>query len=1216
MEHKKIIKTNQNPNHRLFYTKVFPASKKWWHQLTRNTNQRKPTLINISESSRNVWQILFFVMAIKLSSANPFPISDSSVPNVDFSYISPSSLTLPNQTLWLGFLPAMLLGGGGKRSAGALTTAIEDVNQRKEFVRNGIKLGFCYYDAKGNSLAALKAMTELYMKGVSAFIGPEGTCNYEAALATAWNIPLISYKCSEEVQMKQNHLLTFARTQPSTSKVSESIIALLQHYQWFQFVIVVGSRPIWQETADALTKLAAKNNFTVRDVVHFDEPYISGGGVRKIVMETYENTHSDHHALTEFVRTLKSMGLTDSGDYVTIGVNDQPDDPTKRIKYFIFEPFETKESLTMNEIKAFQSVLIMAPRGPSNPNWDSFLERTRQNLGREPFHVPSLPFKKNPISIHAAYLYDAIQVYSRAILESFLEGRNISDGKLITSKIRSRSFESIQGYSVYIDEDGDAKGNYTVLSLQKDVSKPFHMFLDQVGSFEMTSKESGTPKYRPLRDIWWVKGKKPTGEPECGFDGIKCIAKIDWLVVVVCSVVTTLVFMIGILAVRHYSYEKKLERLLWKINFKDIVFLTSPDDVMELPNKSSLKKSMTRWSFLQPNTNSGATPSNAKPFYKGQQVSVKFIGKKSVELTRAMKRRMQLLKEMQHENINRFIGACVDPPNCCIVRQYCARNLGELLHNKDIRLDNMFISSLVADLIKGMLYIHDSDIICHGNLKPSNCLVDARWVLQITDFGVNTLGEVEECCLESMEDEKYYNRLLYTAPELLRSACRNLNGTQKGDSYSFALILYEIHTRHGPWESTNLPKCELIKQLQHHKVGQAPMRPNTQGLSMDENVVRCMEDCWRENPEERLEFRSIKFRLKLFVQDQKPNIYDHIMGLMEKHAENLEILVAQRTIELEEEKKRSENLLMRMLPRSVAESLKIGSPVIPEQYESVTIYFSDIAGFTSLSALSTPLQVVDLLNDLYTCFDSIIGDYSVYKVETIGDAYMVVSGLPERNGDMHAGEIASMSIHLLSAIKHFKIRHRPHERIKLRIGIHSGSCVAGVVGHRMPRYCLFGDTVNTASRMESTGVALKIHCSEKTFLLLQKLGGYHCKPRGHIDIKGKGQMYTYFLVGEDQRYRLRRLNECVKEPLNGITLTKSCSSSKLIRMLSEQNDANMDFLDDNDDVFFTYGQDADDSENLNLLPSLTKFTGRSVSSSSSSSQSGKPLIHYQLPSEH
>lgn len=244
----------------------------------------------------------------------------------------------------------------------------------------------------------------------------------------------------------------------------------------------------------------------------------------------------------------------------------------------------------------------------------------------------------------------------------------------------------------------------------------------------------------------------------------------------------------------------------------------------------------------------------------------------------------------------------------------------------------------------------------------------------------------------------------------------------------------------------------------------------------------------------------------------------------------------------------TEALLFEMLPKPVAEQLKRGCKVEAESFDCVTIYFSDIVGFTSMSAASTPLQVVDFLNDLYTVFDSIIEAYDVYKVETIGDAYMVVSGLPIRNGDEHAAEVASMSLELLTAVRRFTIRHRPGDTLKLRIGIHTGPVCAGVVGQKMPRYCLFGDTVNTASRMESTGEPLRVHCSAECHALLQRLGGYSLVERGLINIKGKGQRTTYWLVGEDAVWRRNRRRS--RAPRSSLKGRRVVDSPKRLRFAS------------------------------------------------------------------
>ncbi|KAL8620035.1 hypothetical protein ACOMHN_015317 [Nucella lapillus] len=226
--------------------------------------------------------------------------------------------------------------------------------------------------------------------------------------------------------------------------------------------------------------------------------------------------------------------------------------------------------------------------------------------------------------------------------------------------------------------------------------------------------------------------------------------------------------------------------------------------------------------------------------------------------------------------------------------------------------------------------------------------------------------------------------------------------------------------------------------------------------------------------------------------------------------------LSDQTHELREERRKAESLLYQMLPPAVATQLKHNQNVPAQSYDDATIFFSDIVGFTVISASCSPLDVVTLLNTLYSCFDSRLELYDVYKVETIGDAYMVSSGVPRSNGRRHVTEIATMALDLSHHVKHIEIPHLPGRDLQLRAGINTGPVVAGVVGSKMPRYCLFGDTVNTASRMESTGEADMIQVSRNTYHALHSMASdYTLKLRGTIDIKGKGKMETYWLLDKE-----------------------------------------------------------------------------------------------------
>ena len=213
------------------------------------------------------------------------------------------------------------------------------------------------------------------------------------------------------------------------------------------------------------------------------------------------------------------------------------------------------------------------------------------------------------------------------------------------------------------------------------------------------------------------------------------------------------------------------------------------------------------------------------------------------------------------------------------------------------------------------------------------------------------------------------------------------------------------------------------------------------------------------------------------------------------------------------EKRKTEKLLGSLLPTSVIQKLKKGQMPKPQVFDSASIFFCDIVSFTSICSDSTAHQIIEFLNDLYQMFDDRIDDYDVYKVETIGDAYMVASGVPIPNGQHHAVEIGKMALDLLAKVLTFEIKHKPNHRLKLRMGLHSGQVVGGVVGTKIPHYSVFGDAVEIASLMESSGQPMKIQITENTKEILHDEGSFNISARGNINLPNIGNIYTYWLIG-------------------------------------------------------------------------------------------------------
>ncbi|KAL3909213.1 MAG: hypothetical protein SGARI_002712 [Bacillariaceae sp.] len=403
-------------------------------------------------------------------------------------------------------------------------------------------------------------------------------------------------------------------------------------------------------------------------------------------------------------------------------------------------------------------------------------------------------------------------------------------------------------------------------------------------------------------------------------------------------------------------------------------------------------------------------------------------------------------------------------------------SLYDLLHNETIQLDGEQILPILRDITSGLRFLHAANPqVIHGDLKASNILVDDRFRAKVSDFGLTQKQRLGAA-----------GTPYWTAPEVILGQTSN---TAESDVYAFGITLYELYSRKHPYEGEHFET--VLREVCDPEINKRPSLPEG---SCPVEIQAMMADCLETDPTKRPTFEELDLRLKKLDVDSV-----HPGGLMQS---------------LRQQQSDDESLLFEVFPPHIAKALREGRRVEPEHKDMVTLFFCDIVGFTSISETMEPMKVANMLDRLYLKFDALSRAHNVHKVETVGDCWMGATNLVQDQKTDHVKRVADFALDAVAAANSTLIDAKDAKRgyVSIRVGFHSGPVVADVVGCRSPRYCLFGDTVNVSSRMESHSLPDCIQCSAISARLLQQQDPSACLvARGRIDIKGKDPMHTFWV---------------------------------------------------------------------------------------------------------
>ncbi|KAM8780300.1 LOW QUALITY PROTEIN: guanylate cyclase 2G-like [Rhynchonycteris naso] len=960
-----------------------------------------------------------------------------------------------------------------QRLGAGLQVAMAKVNSESADLGNFSEFTYTNSCSAKESLAICQ---QVQREQITALFGPACPEALEVIglLASKWNIPLFDF-VGQTVKLEKDFLYdTYVKLGSPLREIGYVLQKSLQCLGWKHFRMFGG---------DSGFTITARVRYTSNDPALLRENLRNLSEIARVIILICSLEDAKVILLA-----AENLGLH-TGEYVFVVLRQLEDN-------FWKEVLTSQKGTYFPSI--YESVLLIALSSyGEGPGDEDFQRRVYRRLRGPPFH--SFISAEEQVSPYSAYLYDSVLFYAQTVKFMIKAGRDFWNGRQLISTLKGFNRTMLQGITspVFVDSRGERRMDYSVYALWK--SRNGSLVLPVLHYNSSQKKSSGRAAV---------------------------ILTLTFLITVLGTATACL-----IVTVQKGKLQRQNRDIWWRINYDDITILPQ-NKMSQTGTPVSRGNSSNTSSVMIPGDFSSLVKSQQGEelfyapvgLYQGNHVAICYVGDQAEAWIRkpSVLQEIQLVYELRHENIVPFFGICTEAPNICIISQYCKKgSLKDVLRNSDNEMDWIFKFSFAYDIVIGMLFLHRSPLRSHGNLKLSNCLVDGRMQVKL-GFG---LWELKYSRTYRTYNEKIVDTQL-TALDAFTSLLDRPGaaeapggaplGHPKGDAYSFAILMRELiqHLGYGPFGDCSQTADEIISQIRE-PMASAPLRPSLSEEKGHEKLAALVKACWDESPDKRSTFPSIKKILREASPKGYMSILDSMVSKLEVYASHLEEMVEERTSQLTAEKRKVDKLLSSVLPSFIGEHLLAGRSVEPEHFESMTIFFSDIVGFTKLCSFSSLLQVVKLLNDLYSLFDHIIEIYHVYKVETSGDAYMVVSGLPIRNGAQHVYEIATTSWHFFSATVHFQMGRMPQEKLKLRIGLHTGPVVAGVVGVTMPRYCLFGDTVNMASRMGGSSLPLQTHVSQSTASALLASGGYTLQKRGTIPVKGKGEQTTFWLKGKE-----------------------------------------------------------------------------------------------------